>query len=150
MKWITLGAIFAGLGVTAGAFGAHGLNKYFTEKYAETEPKTVAGETLPASAKYLRDFNTGVRYQMWHAFGLIAVGLLALRKKSRSLEVAGWLFVAGIVLFSGALYVLTIAGPHWQGVTWGLVAPFGGTAMIAGWVALAVGACRCGAAVESQ
>lgn len=144
MKWIFAGALFAGLAVTAGAFGAHGLDHYFADKYAGLEAKTVAGHSVPASWKYLQDFKTGVRYQMYHALGLLAVGLLSLLQPGRALEWAGWLFVAGILLFSGALYVLTIGGPHWLGVTWGLVAPFGGTAMILGWVAFCFGTCRCG------
>ncbi len=148
MKWIMLGAVFAGLGITLGAFGAHGLDRYFKDKHAETEPKIIAGYQVPASWKYLQDYKTGVEYQMYHAFGLLAVGFLALRKSSRSLEWAGWMFVAGIVLFSGALYVLTIGGPHWLGVTWGLVAPFGGTAMIVGWILLAIAACPCGGKVD--
>jgi len=146
MKWLTLGALLAALAVVAGAFAAHGLDGYFVRKYTDWEAKTVSGLSVPASWKYLQDFKTGARYQMYHALGMMAVGLLCLRRRSMSLELAGWLFLAGIVLFSGALYVLTVAGPHWLGITWGLVAPFGGTAFILGWVALAVGACPCGGA----
>lgn len=143
MKWITIGAVFGAIGVSLGAFGAHGLPDYFVEKYGETEAKEIAGETIPAPAKYLEDFKTGVRYQMYQVVGLLAVGLLARTKRSKALEIAGWLFVAAIVLFSGALYVLTICGPRYLGVTWGLVAPFGGLAMIAGWISLAIGGCPC-------
>lgn len=141
MKWIVVGALLGGIGVTAGAFGAHGLDRYFTEKYADVEPKTIAGHTVPASWKYLQDFNTGVRYQLVHALALVGVGLLAMRRPSRSLELAGWLFLLGVLLFSGALFVLTIAGPNWANVRWGLVAPFGGTALILGWLAMSIGAC---------
>lgn len=146
MKWIMIGAVFGGLGVAAGAFGAHGLDDYFADKYAGAEPKTVAGHRVPASWKYLQDYNTGARYQMYHALALLGVGLLSLRRRKRSLELAGWLFALGIVLFCGALYVLTIAGPEWSNFRWGLVAPFGGAALILGWLAFAIGACPCTAA----
>lgn len=141
--WLPLGAAFAGLAVVAGAFGAHGLDAHFAEKYAQTPAKSIAGFEAPASWKYLEDYKTGVRYQMWHALGLVAVGLLSLREAKRSLQIAGAAFTAGIVLFCGSLYVLTIAGPHWLGVTWGLVAPFGGAALIVGWITLAAAVWPC-------
>ena len=139
----TLGAFLAGLAVAAGAFGAHGLDTYFAEKYRDAGSKTVAGVETPASEKYLNDFKTGVSYHMWHALGLIAAGLLAANRPRKSLVVAGFAFFCGIVLFSGTLYVLTIGGPRWLGVPWGAVAPIGGTLFIVGWAALAIGACPC-------
>lgn len=142
--WLTLGAVLAGLAVMLGAFGAHGLDKHFAKKYGETAPKAIGGFEVPASYKYLEDYKTGVTYHMWHALGLIAVGLLSNVRPRRSLQVAGWAFLLGILLFSGSLYVLTIAGPKWMGVTWGLVTPFGGTLFLVGWVALAIAACPCG------
>lgn len=126
--------------VIAGAFGAHGLDNYFAEKYASAETKTVSGHTIPASYKYLEDFKTGARYQMYHALGLIAVGLLSQARRKRSLQIAGWSFTLGIVLFSGSLYALTLSGI----TKFGMVAPIGGTLMIVGWAALAVAACPCG------
>ena len=150
MKWLMIGAILGGIGVTMGAFGAHGLDTHFEAKYGNTKPKTVAGMEVPASWKYLEDFKTGVRYQMYNVIGLLAVGLVSRSRRSTALELAGRLFVAGIVLFSGALYVLSIAGPHWLGVRWGLVAPFGGLAMIGGWLALAVATCPCQSAAKSR
>ena len=150
MKWIAIGAVFAGLGVAMGAFGAHGLDKYFVKKYGDWEPKTVAGREMPASYKYLQDFKTGVRYHMYHALGLIAVGLVALRRKSKALSAAGVFFVLGILLFSGSLYLLTIFGPYWLGVIWGLVAAVGGTFMICGWIAFAVGTCACGSDAAAE
>jgi uncharacterized membrane protein YgdD (TMEM256/DUF423 family) len=143
MKWILLGAVLGGVGVGLGAFGAHGLDRYFVEKYASTPPKTIAGYSVPASWKYLQDYKTGVRYHLYHALALLAVGLLSLHRPSRWLNAAGVLFLLGILLFSGSLYVLTIAGPDWLGVIWGLVAAVGGTMFILGWVAFAVGACPC-------
>jgi len=146
MKWIMLGAILGGLGVGMGAFGAHGFDRYFVEKYQDTDTKTIAGHHVPASWKYLQDYKTGVRYHMYHALALLAVGLVSLRRPSRALDVAGWLFLLGILLFSGSLYVLTIAGPNWMNVTWGLVAAVGGTLFICGWIAFAIGCCPCGGA----
>lgn len=139
-SWITLGAALAGLAVVAGAFGAHGLDEHFAAKYSEDAARTIAGFEVPASWKYLQDYKTATEYHMYHALGLIAVGLLSRVRSSRSLQTAAWAFLAGIVLFSGSLYVLTIAGPRWLGIPWGLVTPFGGAAFIVGWIALALAA----------
>jgi len=143
MKWILLGAVLGGVGVGLGAFGAHGLDRYFVEKYASTAPKTIAGHSVPASWKYLQDYKTGVHYHLAHALAMIAVGLVSLQRPSRWLNAAGVLFLLGILLFSGSLYVLTIAGPDWLGVIWGLVAAVGGTMFLLGWAAFAVAACPC-------
>lgn len=101
--------------MAAGAFGAHALRDHLS----------------PAD---LATFETAVRYQMYHALALISVGLLAERGVTRG-SMAGWLFLAGIVLFSGSLYLLTLCGLRWMGA----VTPLGGVAFIAGWVALALG-----------
>jgi uncharacterized membrane protein YgdD (TMEM256/DUF423 family) len=111
--WV-LGCGFALLAVAAGAFGAHALR-----------------ERLPETM--LAIFETGVRYQMYHALGLLAAALLLARAPSTSAVAAGWLFTFGIVVFSGSLYVLVLSGVR----TWGAVTPFGGVAMIAGWALLA-------------
>lgn len=150
MKWVTIGAVLGGLGVAIGAFGAHGLPDYFAEKYSDTEAITIAGQEVPAPTKYLDDFKTGARYHMYHAFAILIVGLLSRTKPSRALEIAGWLFLVGILLFSGALYVLAIGGPRWMGVIWGIIPAFGGLAMIAGWLALACGACPCCSRAEVE
>lgn len=139
---LSLAAVFGFLAVLMGAFGAHGLaesrtgQSYLERKYADTEAKNVAGMTQPASYKYLQDFKTGVRYHMWHTLALLATGLLMLHKRSRLLSAAGWCFVGGIVFFSGALYILVILGPKFGGITWGLVAPIGGTLQLFGWILL--------------
>ena len=133
----------AGLAVILGAFGAHGLDKHFQNKYADSPAKQITGHEVSAAYKYMQDYKTGVRYHMWHALGLIAVGLASARQRRRSLQIAGWCFSLGIVFFSGALYVLTIMGSKWLGITWGLVAPLGGTLLIVGWFALACGVCGC-------
>lgn len=141
---LTLAAVFGFLAVLTGAFGAHGLSGsesrpgFLERKYADTPPKKVAGMQQPASYKYLQDFRTGVRYQMWHAMALFGVGLLKRRVTSKLLSGAAWCFVGGIILFSGALYLLVVCGPDWLGVKWGLVAPIGGTLQLLGWILLAI------------
>ncbi|HEY1603956.1 MAG TPA: DUF423 domain-containing protein [Pirellulales bacterium] len=114
--WIILGAIFGALAVGTGAFGAHGLK-----------------DRLAASGRG-EVYETAARYQMYHALALVLVGLLALHSSSVCLNVAGACFVAGILVFSGLLYALALGGPKILGA----IVPLGGTAFIAGWVALAV------------
>jgi uncharacterized membrane protein YgdD (TMEM256/DUF423 family) len=138
---VTLGAVLAGLAVVAGAFGAHGLDSYFARKYADAEAKSIAGMEVPASYKAIEDFHTAARYHMYHALALIAVGLVAARRPNRALSVAAWLFAAGILLFSGGLYVYTLTGQRFWGVG---PPPVGGLLFILGWLALAIGACPCG------
>jgi len=87
-------------------------------------------------------FETGVRYQMYHSLALLAVGLAASRQATPWLDGAGWLFLAGIVVFSGSLYVMTLTGIRWLGA----ITPLGGLAFILGWTALAVAALRLRAA----
>jgi uncharacterized membrane protein YgdD (TMEM256/DUF423 family) len=117
--WFATGAVAAALGVALGAFGAHGLRAH------------VAADALAV-------FETGVRYQMVHALGLLAVAWAAARWPGPWVEAAGWLFVAGIVLFSGSLYLLTLTGARWLGA----ITPLGGVAFIVGWLALAAAALR--------
>ncbi len=108
-----LGALSAGIAVAAGAFGAHGLR-------ARVTPELLAV------------FDTGARYQMYHALGLLAVGWAASRWPGGATAAAGWLFVAGTVLFSGSLYLLVLGGPRWLGA----VTPVGGLCFLAGWALL--------------
>ncbi|HXV74855.1 MAG TPA: DUF423 domain-containing protein [Candidatus Polarisedimenticolaceae bacterium] len=121
MGWLATGAIVAGSAVALGAFGAHGLKT------------RVAAELLAV-------FETGVRYQMYHGLGLLAVGLAAARWGGAAIQLAGWLFLAGVALFSGTLYLMTWTGARWLGA----VTPIGGLLLIAGWIVLAVGALRAG------
>jgi uncharacterized membrane protein YgdD (TMEM256/DUF423 family) len=114
-----LGALFAFIGVAAGAFGAHGLKSRL-------------------SADMLSVFEVGARYQMYHAFALIATAFFQSRWPSTMVIAGGWLFTAGIVLFSGSLYLLSFGGPRWLGV----ITPFGGVAFLAGWLCLGVAAWR--------
>jgi uncharacterized membrane protein YgdD (TMEM256/DUF423 family) len=116
--WFALGALFAGLGVAAGAFGAHALKRL-----------------VPLDQ--LAVFETAVRYQIVHALALLAVAWACTRWPDRRIGVAGGLFVAGIVVFSGSLYLLVLTGV----TRLGLLTPFGGLAFLAGWgwLAFAVG-----------
>jgi uncharacterized membrane protein YgdD (TMEM256/DUF423 family) len=109
-----MGAVLAALGVAAGAFGAHALR----------------GRLTP---DLLNVFETGVRYQLIHALGLLAVAWAATRWPGRVTNIAGWLFLAGIVLFSGSLYALSVSGIR----ALGAITPLGGAAFIVGWMALA-------------
>ena len=117
--WFAAGAVLSGLGVLVGAFGAHGLRDRVT-------------------ADMLAVFETGVRYHLIHGLAVIAVAWAASRWPSAWIGAAGWLFAAGIVVFSGSLYILAISGVRW----WGAVTPIGGVCFLAGWAALAVGALR--------
>ena len=135
--WTSVGALLAGLAVAAGAFAAHGLDGYFSAKYAGQERK-VAGVTVPAAQKYLADFRTAAEYQMYHALALLAVGALGATRPSRWVTVAGVSFVGGTLLFSGCLYALTLTGQRWLG----MIVPIGGVLFLVGWFALLVGACR--------
>jgi uncharacterized membrane protein YgdD (TMEM256/DUF423 family) len=111
-----LGSLLAALAVMLGAFGAHGLKTRLTPELLVT-------------------FETGVRYHFYHALGLFAVALAAsLLPDTLPLRWAGYLMVAGIVLFSGSLYALSLTGVRGLGI----ITPFGGVAFIAGWLLLAL------------
>lgn len=119
-QFLAIGCIAALLAVAAGAFGAHALK-------ARLAPEMLAV------------YKTGVEYQFYHAFGLILVGLAALRlPDSTWLARAGWTMLAGIVLFSGSLYMLALTGITWLGV----VTPLGGVAFLAAWGLFALAVLR--------
>ena len=132
--WLASGAILAGLGVALGAFAAHGLDRLLTDVYSSDDLRTIAGLTVPATWKYLQDFKTGAEYQLTHSLALLVVGLLSRDGSRRSLTIAGWSFLLGIVLFSGSLYLLAVTGMR----TWGAVTPFGGLLFLIGWANLTV------------
>jgi uncharacterized membrane protein YgdD (TMEM256/DUF423 family) len=111
------GAIAGLFGVLLGAFAAHAL-------------KTRLPEDL------LQVFEVGVRYQMYHALALLAVAWACLKWPGPLTSSAGWLFIAGIVVFSGSLYVLSFTGIRWLGA----ITPVGGLAFAAGWICLALAA----------
>lgn len=114
-----LGALLAMVGVAAGAFGAHALR-------ARLAPDMLAV------------FETGVRYQLVHALALLATAWAGGRWPGPVTSAAGWLFVAGIALFSGSLYALALSGVRGLGI----VTPFGGLAFILGWGCLVWAAAR--------
>ena len=134
--WLTSGAILAGVGVALGAFGAHGLDRLLKNVYPPEDVRTIAGLTVPATWKYLQDFKTGAEYQLTHSLALLVVGLLARDGSRRSLTIAGWSFLLGIVLFSGSLYVLAMTGVK----DLGAITPLGGVLFLVGWSSLAIAA----------
>ena len=117
--FLIIGAVSAAISVAAGAFGAHSLR-----------------QTIEPSL--LDVFETGARYQMYHALALVGVGLVASRWPSSLFASAGWLFVAGTVLFTGSLYAMTFTGIR----VLGAITPLGGLCFIGGWICLAVAAAR--------
>ena len=124
--WLMIGAGLGFLGVSLGAFGAHGLERVFQ-----------SGNLLPEEfAKRLQNWEVAVRYQMYHALALLAVGLLAERTTSRWLTWAGVMFCLGVLVFSGCLYAYALTGLR----VLGMIVPVGGVSLLAGWLALAVAA----------
>jgi len=120
-RWfLLLGAANAALAVLLGAFGAHSLKTHL-------------------SADMMAVYQTGLQYHLFHALGLLAVGF-ALKQIGDSawLRWSGWLMLAGIVIFSGSLYVLSTTGWKWLGA----VTPLGGLSFIVAWVLFAVAATR--------
>jgi uncharacterized membrane protein YgdD (TMEM256/DUF423 family) len=118
--FVALGGINAALAVIFGAFGAHALK-------ARISPEMLAV------------YHTGSQYHFYHALGLLLIGLLASHfQNERALQLSGFLMLAGIVLFSGSLYLLALTGITWLGA----VTPLGGLSFIAAWVVLAVAALR--------
>jgi uncharacterized membrane protein YgdD (TMEM256/DUF423 family) len=115
--FLFIGALAGFTGVALGAFGAHALRARL-------------------SPDMLGVFETGVRYQMYHALAVIAIGLIMARNGGGLIVTAGWLFTAGIVLFSGSLYLLAFTGVTVLGV----ITPVGGLAFLLGWACLAVAA----------
>lgn len=114
--FLTLAALSAFLGVGMGAFGAHGLRPLL-------------------SAEMLDVYKTAVNYQMWHALGLGIIAIIRQQNpQSKLLNWAGYMMFAGIVLFSGSLYVLAVFNVKWLGV----VTPFGGMAFLLAWWLLGV------------
>lgn len=115
-RWFgVLGAIFGALGVALGAFGAHGLKNRVDESS-------------------IAIWQTAASYQMWHALALVALAWVISEGTSTAARVSGVAFTAGILIFSGSLYVLVLSGQRWLGA----VTPLGGLALIVGWVSLCV------------
>src|SRR5580704_15616921 len=113
--WVLIGSVVMFLGVAIGAFAAHGL-------------KDVLSDPMKAV------FETAVRYQFIHGLALFIVAWLSTNGPSPLVTAAGYLFLAGIVIFSGSLYILSLTGVK----AWGAVTPVGGLAFLAGWLALGI------------
>ncbi len=116
---VAIGAVSAFVSVAAGAFGAHGLKARLT-------------------ADMLAIFETGARYQMYHALALVLTGLLATVRPHPAFTSAGWAWIIGTVLFSGSLYALALSGIR----VLGAVTPLGGLAFLVGWALLTWGAVK--------
>jgi uncharacterized membrane protein YgdD (TMEM256/DUF423 family) len=114
-RTLTIAAVCGMTAVMLGAFGAHALKKVISPEMLEV-------------------FKTGVQYQFYHTFALLAVGILIHFGESKALKWSASLFLTGILLFSGSLYALTLTNIKMLGV----ITPFGGVAFIAGWVLLVV------------
>jgi uncharacterized membrane protein YgdD (TMEM256/DUF423 family) len=115
--FLILGSSFAGLAVAIGAFGAHAL------------------KSVLEATNRMETFETAVKYQFYHALALLVLGLLMQKFDHRMFTWAGYGFVAGIILFSGSLYILSLSGV----TKWGAVTPLGGIAFLIGWITLIIG-----------
>lgn len=117
--FLKTGFLLAAFSVAMGAFAAHGLKDLVSQNAINT-------------------FETAVRYQFYHVFALLLTAMLYRDFKSTSIRIAGWLFITGIILFSGSLYLLAIIqGMVQPGYRWvGAITPIGGVAFIAGWLFL--------------
>jgi len=127
-RWLILGSLIGALGVGLGAFGAHTLPDLLAKL-------GYAGDDV---TRRLALFETAIRYQMFNAIAIVLVGLASEYRDTRSWRAAGWLFLFGTIVFCGLLKVMTLASTQWNWL--GAIVPFGGVAMIFGWVALAIGA----------
>ncbi|WP_107666267.1 DUF423 domain-containing protein [Cyanothece sp. BG0011] len=117
--FLFMGSILAGLSVAGGAFASHALKDKLSDRALEI-------------------FETGTKYQMYHALALILVALLLTRLETIpiTLSSAGYAFIIGVVIFSGSLYALSLTGIKWLGA----IAPIGGAAFLVGWLSLAIAA----------
>lgn len=114
--FLIIGSIAMALAVGLGAFGAHGLKEMLSDEMLDI-------------------FETGVKYHFYHAIGLLVIGLVAqLMPSSSLLQWSGWLMLAGIIIFSGSLYILSISGIRWMGA----ITPIGGLCFIVAWILLAL------------
>jgi uncharacterized membrane protein YgdD (TMEM256/DUF423 family) len=117
--WLIIGAIGAALAVSTGAFGAHIL------------------EPIISATNFIT-YQKAVRYQMYHSFGLIIIALLPSNALKKPLQIAGWCFLLGIILFSGSLYLIVFTGLR----EFGAITPVGGVAFVLGWIFLAFSGIR--------
>jgi uncharacterized membrane protein YgdD (TMEM256/DUF423 family) len=123
--FLITGSILSGLAVALGAFGAHGLKKI-------------------ATAETVATYQTGVQYQIYHALALILVGILAGKFQNGSIQSAGIFFIAGMILFSGSLYLIVALQAASKAIPTpvALLTPLGGVCFIIGWLLLVIGLAR--------
>ncbi len=114
--FLQLGAFLGALTVLIGAFGAHGLKKILTEN------------------DKVDVFEKAVKYQAYHTFAILLIGVLLFKLQHKFFDYAGFSFLIGIIIFSGSLYILSITNIKWLGA----ITPIGGLAMVIGWILLAV------------
>ena len=114
--FIALGSLLGFLAVGLGAFATHALKNKL-------------------SPEYLTIFETGVRYQMYHALALLAVAWVYTHFSHKLVFLSAWLFLSGSIIFSGSLYILALSGVK----TWGAITPIGGVLLMLGWIFLAIG-----------
>ena len=115
--FILIASISGAISVMIGAFGAHGLRKFL-----ETNGR-------------LDTFETAVKYQFYHSIALFLLGLLLFQWQNKFFVMSGWAYLAGIIIFSGTLYLLCLTGQKWLGA----ITPIGGLFLIAGWILIAIG-----------
>jgi len=127
-RLLLVAALMGALGVMLGAFGAHWLESAVADWGLEADEQ----------ARRLATWEVAVRYQMYHALALLAVGIVALHQPNRGLAVAGVAFTIGTLIFSGCLYLLVLSGIKILGA----IVPLGGLGMIVGWLALAASVWR--------
>ena len=118
--FILIASISGALSVAIGAFGAHGMRAF-----------------LEANNRF-DTFETAVRYQFYHTFLLLAIGLLMTQFQTKTMDWAGWTCITGIFIFSGTLYLLCATGVKWLGA----ITPIGGLFLIASWLLLAIGVAK--------
>lgn len=112
--WFSVGCIFLAISVGIGAFGAHGL------------------KAILIANNRVETFETAIKYQFYHSFGIIILSFVLSHIHTKTIDLIGILFVSGIFLFSGSLYVLCLTGLNWLGA----ITPIGGVAFIAAWLLL--------------
>jgi uncharacterized membrane protein YgdD (TMEM256/DUF423 family) len=130
LRWIAVGALLAAVGVALGAYGAHGLSGLLAGWGHEADDLD----------RRLANYDTAVRYQMFHAIGLVLIGLALAGRESCWWRWAARALLLGVLVFSGLLYALALASPAWRWL--GMIVPLGGLSMIVGWLLLAIGALR--------
>jgi uncharacterized membrane protein YgdD (TMEM256/DUF423 family) len=130
-RWLFNAAVIGALATIFGAFGAHAVPGYLESRAFDAASTT----------ERLEDFETAARYHMYGALFLLGVAIVMHQAATRALSVAAWCMLLGMAVFCGAVYAVALVPEELRG-TFGMLAPIGGTLMIAAWVALAVAACN--------